>query len=147
MRQQQSDAGAETETVHDRDGYFGEGSDDFSDMIGARFSAAVLAAVLAPFGRKFRQVAPGAIRHVAGPRGHNHRDRVIVAQLVENREQFPYDVSAQSVSLLRPIDRNLRHGVARFEDCKFAFSDHEFYPSTFCKVYRRITSRSSAVNQ
>src|SRR6476659_6986892 len=131
MRQQQSDTGAETATVHDCDGYFGKGSDHFSDMIGARFSAAIRAAVLAPFGRELRQISPRAISDVTGAGGQDYGDVLIVPELFEDREQLAYNIPAQSISLLRPIDRNLRHCVARFEYCKFAFPDHEFYLSRF----------------
>ena len=95
----------------------------------APVSAAIRAAVLAPFGRELRQISPRAISDVTGAGGQDYGDVLIVPELFEDREQLAYNIPAQSISLLRPIDRNLRHCVARFEYCKFAFPDHEFYLS------------------
>src|SRR6478735_8121379 len=114
MRQQQSDTGAETDTVHYCDGYFGKGSDYFSDMIGARFSAAIRAAVLAPFGRELRQISPRAISDVTGAGGQDYGDVLIVPELFEDREQLADHIPAQRVPLFRPIDGHLGHCVSRF---------------------------------
>jgi hypothetical protein len=83
-------------------------------MIGAGLCAAVGAAVLAAFRREFRQVAPGAIRDVACPCRQYHRDGIVFAHFLEERQDFPNRIAAQSVSFLRPVDRDFRHRSACF---------------------------------
>src|SRR6266511_2549937 len=97
-------------------------------MISTRFRATVSAAVLPTFGGKFRQVAPGAVGHVARARRQYHGDGVVFAQFLEDRQNFSDRVAAQSVSFFRPVDRNLRYRAACFEDSEFPFFDHEMIP-------------------
>src|SRR5438876_12051998 len=69
VRQQKRDAGAEAIAVDDGDGHFGESSNNFGNVIGARLGSAVCAAVFAALRGELRQIATRAVRDVTCARG------------------------------------------------------------------------------